>query len=97
MYSWSSTIKGYYLAGNPEGVSLSITDGSNNTITVTETNITEGSFTIDRMSSLGGGIPFGTVYSSQLNFSLIKTSALAAFDWQGAKIDVTLKVWNGSS
>lgn len=97
MYSWSSTIKGYYLAGNPEGVSLSITDGSNNTITVTETNITEGSFAIDRMSSLGGGIPFGTVYSSQLNFSLIKTSALAAFDWQGAKIDVTLKVWNGSS
>lgn len=97
MYSWSSTIKGYYLAGNPEGVSLSITDGNSNTITVTETNITEGSFTIDRMSSLGGGIPFGTVYSSQLNFSLIKTSALAAFDWQGAKIDVTLKVWNGSS
>ena len=97
MYSWSSTIKGYYLAGNPQGVSLSITDTASNTITVTEANITEGSFEIDRMSSLGGGIPLGTVYSSQLNFTLLKNSTLAAFAWQGARIDVTLKVWNGSS
>ena len=93
MYSFSAAAKTAYKGGSKQGVTLTITPATGTAITVTEANIKDGTFVIDRMSALGGGVPFGTAYSNSLEFSLFDPNGTyAAFAWNGATITVSLYV-----
>lgn len=93
MYTFSSAHKAAYKAGNPQGVTLEVYNGST-TIWVSEDYIREGTFAIDRCSSIGGSLPFGSAYSDTLTFELRDTSGeFAAYNWTGATIGVDLYVY----
>lgn len=93
MYTFSSAHKAAYKAGNPQGVTLEVYNGST-TIWVSEDYIREGTFAIDRCSSIGGSLPFGSAYSDTLIFELRDTSGeFAAYDWTSAKISVFLYIY----
>lgn len=93
MYTVSTTVKNLLKGEKYQTITIAVTPKTGTPFTITNADIKQGSFYIDRSCTTGSNLELGSCIASELGVLLFNdTGKYDGVDWAGARLSVSLSV-----